>query len=196
MSSETVLCPAGFTYVYGECYQITASSSLTWPGAALACQNQSAYLAAPRSEAEARWLYEVFVTRGQISLEASVWLGISDISEEGVWRSVEDDGSNGGGYGGAPVSFTYWTAGQSDSTNSAENCVMVGAWGKGRWIDILCSTLARGLCKYDATITAKVKGKPSRGCLLFVLLTVACRAAFNLFLFLLSSTSLVRLQQR
>ncbi len=64
-------CPTDFTYVHGGCYQTTASSSLSWPAAETACEGQSAYLAVPSSESEARWLFEIFAVLGQISVTGS-----------------------------------------------------------------------------------------------------------------------------
>lgn len=155
VSSATVVCPAGFTYVHGGCYQVTASSSLSWPAAETACEGQSAYLAVPSSESEARWVFEMFVVLGQISLTENAWLGISDISEEGVWRAVSDDDS---ATPAAPLAFTYWASNQPGVANSNENCVTMSPFLNAVWSHLACRTAARGLCKYDATVTPLVQG--------------------------------------
>jgi len=154
-----VVCPADFVYAYGGCYQLT-DTALTWPDAVMACENQSAYLAAPRSEPEFRWIHEIFSLLGLLPTMDDVWLGANDISTEGVWRSV-DAGTSGGADDDTPaLSYRPWYYNQPDNGNGVENCALMKMRGAstGLWWDFNCGTKLQGLCKYNATMTPKFEG--------------------------------------
>ena len=156
----TVECPADFVYAYGGCYQLTAAA-LTWPDAVMACENQSAYLAAPRSEVEFRWILQLFTFAGVQSVTDDVWLGVNDITTEGVWRSV--DAATNGGYDGetAAIAYARWYYNQPDNGNGVENCAAMRMQGTsaGLWWDFQCSSVLQGLCRYNATVTPKSEGR-------------------------------------
>lgn len=142
-------------YVHGECYRMADGfNTFTWPAAVKACEQHSAYLASPRSVAEARWIFEVFHSLGLLAVsgEPSVWLGINDIAQEGVWRPVD---------GGAPIetSAAYWQPGQPDSRNYGnENCVSMRDSDSGRWWDTQCVAALPAVCKYNATMVPTFEG--------------------------------------
>ena len=149
MYSVTVICPADFTYAYGECYKLTPSTALTWPDAVLACEQQSAYLAAPRSLSEARWVYDILSAAGKLVPGTDIWLGISDIAKEGIWQSVDDS---------EIVPFTFWASGQPDNANTEQNCGAMSVQGAGRWLDHKCDKPLQGLCRYNASVTTMLEG--------------------------------------
>lgn len=149
-----MVCPADFVYVRGGCYQITAPSPLlSWPDAVAACDDQSAYLAVPRSQSETRWLFEIFSILGQISALPNgpwqaLWLGINDVTKENTWQAVDG--------GVASLSFTNWIYAQPDNWDgvdlSFENCGAMIVQNLGMWADFQCSKPLQGLCKHNATV--------------------------------------------
>lgn len=151
MSSDTVTCPADFVYVLGECFQVT--SAITWPAAVVTCEQQSAYLTVPRSEAEWRWVQQVFTALGQIAVGGDVWMGLSDISEEGVWQRADRD---------ELLAYTPWIAGQPNNFDfglgSVENCAAASLEHEGLWYDFPCYRALRGLCRHNATVTPMHEG--------------------------------------
>lgn len=152
VSSTTVVCPADFVYVRGGCYQITAPSALlSWPEAVAACEDQSAYLAVPRSAVETRWLFEIFSILGQITpgQSMSIWLGMNDVTKETAWQPVD---------GGAALSFTDWIYGQPNNWDgvSMENCGAFIVQAQGKWADYSCNKPLQALCKYNETVSHPV----------------------------------------
>lgn len=154
-------------YVHGGCYQLTTSTSLTWFAAATACEQQSAYLAVPRSESEARWVHEMFFVRYPYATTvANVWLGINDISTEGDWQPTD---------GGGELDFLYWSANEPNNAGGLQNCVAMSTRGTAMWSDNACSTPSQGLCKYNTTVAPMPEGNLcSVVPLLYVLSTMIC----------------------
>lgn len=91
----------------------------------------------------------------------AVWIGASDVGDEGEWRWVDTDPSEGTLFwsgqsprsGGAAVggNYTNWGNGRPDHGQGDEDCVMLtlarGGLASGSWDDDPCSASAPFVCE-------------------------------------------------
>ena len=132
-------CPQSYSYVSGGCYKIPVSTSYTWFDAAIACQQQGAYLATVDNEVQRRWLATYYPGY-------AYFIGLNDISVEGQFTWL--DGSN-------LTNYEHFATGYPNG-GSASNCV---AMISGYFYDYSCHTYLSGLCQWNATIASTTQGK-------------------------------------
>ena len=83
---------------------------------------------------------------------ASLWLGGTDVTDEGVWRWQQDGkdadqfATGAGSHNGA---YTNWGGGEPNNGGSGENHVMMGVAG-GNWNDAIASANLRSVIEWDA----------------------------------------------
>lgn len=143
-------CPDTYGYVFGGCYKVT-SSTYSWFEAATTCAADGAYLSSFHSAAQNLWVFEYARTQGLIG--SDVWLGMSDLSEEGKWVWLDDTNN----------SFTYFSSGQPDNHDGYEHCAAWDVTYRGTWNDAPCSySTYRALCQWNETIASETKGTYSR----------------------------------
>ena len=77
-----------------------------------------------------------------ISKKASVWVGITDAEQEGVWRFVTDktvfDANKGN-------TLNRWAAGEPNNGSGGQHCAVI--WHKNVMDDYNCVLKVRGLCE-------------------------------------------------
>ena len=77
-----------------------------------------------------------------ISKKASVWVGITDSEQEGVWKFVTDktvfDANKGN-------TLNRWAAGEPNNKNEDQHCGFI--WYKNGLDDGFCWRKYRGLCE-------------------------------------------------
>jgi hypothetical protein len=97
--------------INGHYYRLTAGMT-DWLEAERLAQAMGGHLATIRSAAEEQWLYNRFLHWG------GLWIGLSDLSTEGVWTWAS----------GEPVDYTHWTGVEPDGGLS-QNYTLIGFGG-------------------------------------------------------------------
>ena len=119
-TSTTSPAPAGYIYsnqTFGTFYYKFYEQK-TWYDAKRACEKDGAELPVPRSDEE----NEYFST---LATE-SIWLGINDVENEGVW--VDNDGKR--------ISYQNWGYGEPNNVDGGEDAVSIGRWDdSSKWND-------------------------------------------------------------
>ncbi|XP_069771628.1 tetranectin-like isoform X2 [Narcine bancroftii] len=72
---------------------------------------------------------------------SSIWLGVTDIVDEGRWLDVTS----------TAVNYTNWQMGSSPQPDGGtkENCVAFSGQGNGKWLDEPCRSLHQYICQYN-----------------------------------------------
>merc|ERR1712156_831221 len=134
--AEASSCSGSYTYQNGEFCYAFVSEAKTWFDAQTVCKAIGGSLAEIKTE-EQNFFVEGILYEHQ---GLSVWLGASDLVEEGKWYWATSD---------IPLSegFTYWTPGQPDNAaNGKENCLEF--WDSHRrWNDRTCDTKQAFVCQ-------------------------------------------------
>ena len=120
-----------------SCYEMLPER-MTWKKAAEACSNMGASLAVPDSLDEHQFIWEMFMRN---STMGSVWIGCTDIEQEGVWMRA-------GGQGRRCTYFNWMPGAPSESYGNRKDClVMLRSYG-GLWNNIGCSHRRYAICEY------------------------------------------------
>lgn len=110
------------------------------------CNQSSLYLLEINSAEENSWVRRTATDLGI----GSLWLGGSDVVEEGEWRWVSMTQFWQGAATGAPVAGRYsnWTTGQPNNNGGSQNCARMAA--DGFWGDTDCTGSSTGVvCRAD-----------------------------------------------
>ncbi len=128
---ELLLAPSG------EAAYLICAQPAPWERARSFCRSRQADLAVVDSQAENDLLAALD------GLGAGVWLGASDLTVEGDWRTV----------GGAPLVFAPWNEGEPNDSAGDEDCAHLLLTGdsRGRWNDRSCAAALPFLCE-DLTL--------------------------------------------
>jgi len=132
MEKEIAVARFGYEMVGGR-YVKYHDQQLNWTDAYQACRNESAQLITVKDDTTTDWL---------ISRYNTMWIGLTDHVEEGVWEWVD----------GAKLNYTNWNTGEPNNWWGSENCAAVNYatfpwWSAGRWSDRSCSTEMRFACE-------------------------------------------------
>ena len=101
-------CEAGWERQEDHCY-LWATAKKNWTAAEDFCQQEGGHLASVASDATMS-----FVLLGAVKKDfAEVWLGGSDIGEEGVWKWTDCNTWN----------LTFWAQGEPSNAGGAEHCL-------------------------------------------------------------------------
>jgi hypothetical protein len=131
--------------MYDGCYK-RSFQPLSWIDASVAALQQNASLASIHSEAQNRWLAEHLRCQGWLNeSEGSLWFGLNQISESGVWRHVD----------GSPAPFATWS---TPTTSAVANCAAFGIHSS--WSMEQCDTTRHSLLKWNESAQC-----PEGGCL-------------------------------
>jgi hypothetical protein len=110
-----------------------------WDAAKKACETAGGKLAVPANADESRALEAALkLPSGVPSVQPGegVWIGLSDLKEEGKWRWSTDAALAGG----------TWLPGQPDDANGGEDCATL-TLGDGRWNDVDCIRALPYVCE-------------------------------------------------
>ncbi|XP_056228583.1 CD209 antigen-like [Seriola aureovittata] len=126
---ETSSCPAKWMKFGNTCYSFVTSRK-NWSDSKQFCESRGGQLPIISSEEE-----QIFLS----SFPNSIWLGITDEEQEGVWKLV--DGTN--------ATTFYWRRGQPDNAGQKENCAQISKWfnGLNNWNDLPCSIKLFFICE-------------------------------------------------
>lgn len=106
---------------------------VSWAEARSLCEAKGLTLTSVRSRGVARALYKA---ARKLDPDKSWWIGYSDHSQEGSFRSVD----------GALPTFAYWDKGQPNDRGCEEDCVALREGRSGRWQDSPCRQQSPFIC--------------------------------------------------
>ena len=98
---------------------------LTWEGAEVICKEWGGHLASLKSEKDQQEIL-AFIKKTQHNNEFMVWLGATDVAEEGVWQWAD----------GSPWTYTNWKR-HFGNRGQTRNCVFMNQ--DGIWKDASCT---------------------------------------------------------
>ena len=117
-------------YWEGSKYKLYTDEYKNWSDAASHCQGEGGHLASVMSDGEQE---EVRAAAGGQDL---VWLGGSDVEEEGVWRWAD----------GSPWGYSNWQE-RSGSRGDDRNCVYMYSGYDHHWSESSCTDTIPFLCQ-------------------------------------------------
>ena len=122
-------CPRRWLKFKNKCFGHPPAILLSWKEAESYCQNWSpgAHLASISSEEEQTFLQQNF--------PQTVWLGGSDIDQEGSW--IWSDGTC--------WNYTNWHSDEPDNSGSIQNCLL-GNLNELKWGDAYCEEKKMFVC--------------------------------------------------
>ena len=107
-----------------------STSKKNWADAEEFCVNEGGHLASVTSDAIKEYVVEGMNIKGL----HDIWIGGTDKQEEDVWKWTDN----------RPWNITYWSQGEPNNVNNAENCLVM--WVGGGWNDFSCLRDRRFLC--------------------------------------------------
>ncbi|XP_052089187.1 CD209 antigen-like protein C [Mytilus californianus] len=126
-------CEDDWLYFGGFCYNFR-NIQKSWQSAQEDCKDRNSNLIKVENEVENSWIVSTFLTAQTIDI---LWIGASDILNEGQWLWVSD-GSN--------LTFSLWNDYEPNNSGTGEDCSVVKQTGMG-WNDIPCDHTEQYLCK-------------------------------------------------
>ena len=113
---------------------------MAWDEANTTCSDMGGGLVVPNYEDEHQFIWKMFERNVQ---ESDVWIGCTDMEEEGKWIQA--------GGGGQECSYFNWAPGEPNQhSGHEEDCVQMWHETDGLWNDIECSRAAFVICEFSA----------------------------------------------
>uniref|UniRef100_A0A8W8NNT5 C-type lectin domain-containing protein n=1 Tax=Magallana gigas TaxID=29159 RepID=A0A8W8NNT5_MAGGI len=111
---------------------------VTWHGAEVICRNIGANLAEIESPEEDNFIHSLVS-----HLKEDIWLGATDIAEEGTWLSAEKN---------TTLTYVNWYPGQPNNYGGNQNCLCLYEPYPydHAWCDDVCSMLHQFVCERKA----------------------------------------------
>ncbi|XP_025098347.1 snaclec trimecetin subunit beta-like isoform X1 [Pomacea canaliculata] len=133
-SPAAAACPNDWKQFQHSCYGV-ADQLFTYAEALTICTKEAGDLLQINSESENRYIARLLPQ----NLAYSVWLGITDLFEEGVWM-----------YSGRGTDLTYtkWSSNQPDNYNGMEDCAALNITTK-LWYDTHCGSRLFFVCEVE-----------------------------------------------
>ena len=132
-------CKLGQERCGGFCYQLL-DQKMAWDEANTTCSDMGGGLVVPNSEDEHQFIWKMFERNIR---EGNVWIGCTDMEEEGKWIQA--------GGGGQECSYFNWAQGQPNQYNGwEEDCVEMRNWYDGLWNDSECFHMYFVICRFTA----------------------------------------------
>uniref|UniRef100_A0A665V1W6 C-type lectin domain-containing protein n=1 Tax=Echeneis naucrates TaxID=173247 RepID=A0A665V1W6_ECHNA len=126
-TTENIWC-LGWKYFRSSCYYVSTETK-SWNASRNECLKKGADLVIVSTDEEQEFLIE---------LNKSIWIGLTDEEEEGVWKWVD----------GTTPTKRYWRSQHPDNAGG-ENCAAVQNTGSNlsKWNDLPCSHKLYGVCE-------------------------------------------------
>ena len=121
------------------CYRVVKTPVLTWHQAQQACHDMGGYLAETSDE-----LSVYFTTKHIFEHNSRMWLGATDLDQEGSWKWVTS---------GKSVESSNWAPGEPSNDGGVGDCMEIGFATDGQWNDRPCDSDPAGyVCQKDDVI--------------------------------------------
>ena len=134
--------PTDYTFAsnsWGNSFYKVYNEELEYGDAEAQCESDGSFLAIPRSEAEEDFLFGLFPTESLLNPhtdDLSMWIGINDIEQEGLFVAVD----------GREISWTNWGPGEPNGGLN-ENAVEIRSeYSRKRWNDVTVKKLQKFIC--------------------------------------------------
>jgi hypothetical protein len=137
-------CPANFDLIDGACYRLL-SSQQDWIGAEITAAGQSAHLASFATLTEHNSVFTYYRNLGRLT--ADVWIGLNDVSQEGVFAWTDNSTST----------LRNFAQGQPNNDNGDQHCVSVER-NDFLWNDVPCLAARLPLLKWDEAFLPFTQG--------------------------------------
>ncbi|KAK7891327.1 hypothetical protein WMY93_023290 [Mugilogobius chulae] len=141
---------SGWVYFKGSMYH-SSNADQSWQESRKYCQQRGADLIIINNVQEQEFATNVF---GQ-----GVWIGLSDLEQEGVWRWVD----------GSLLNASFWYSGEPNGMHEDEDCSQLNCqFASKNWNDRDCGYGAKSLCERNIfnldvdAFSAQVTPKPHR----------------------------------
>ncbi|XP_022308519.2 perlucin-like isoform X1 [Crassostrea virginica] len=125
-------CQVGWIQFQDTCYFFSHTTT-NWYEAGNACTLFHSKLAEPRTVADIN-----FLKSHSQSLGRTMWIGVSDIIEEGRWEYTSTQ---------EVVSHTDFSPGQPENGRTEENCIALWREHHGQWDDAVCAEKHFFICE-------------------------------------------------
>ncbi|BFZ25369.1 hypothetical protein BsWGS_28408 [Bradybaena similaris] len=129
-------CQPGWYHFGQSCYTY-GESMVTFASAQEICQFYSAHLAEIGSASENTFLQTIAKNKSG----NAVWIGATDIMNEGIWLWLSS--------GHRMFTFLDWAPHQPDDTGAGEDCLGLYGTASYHWNDFPCNQLGTFLCEID-----------------------------------------------
>ena len=123
------ICDPGWSYFNSSCYAISKKCA-NWTEALANCRQENASLVKVNSNEEN--VYIQHLHNGTKS-----WLGLNDISREGIFTWVGSGAGN----------FTAWAKNQPNNVGDEDCALTLGVGHRYKWNDVKCSECHQYTCK-------------------------------------------------
>merc|ERR1712154_177309 len=136
-------CRSGWTYFHGSCYG-AGGEDVDWAEAEEMCELYQSSLAEINSKAENDFLKQMAINISSHSRNIAVWLGGTDIFNEGHWEWVSSK---------EPVGpFTDWFPGEPNQsgTPGGEDCLQFFGAQRWQWNDEDCTNRCYFICEAES----------------------------------------------
>ncbi|XP_038079230.1 echinoidin-like [Patiria miniata] len=142
-TSQAAICPTGWLR-FGETCYLVVTTPLTWGDASRECHTKKAELVLPQCQTEQDAIWEMFLQIYHGNPSKHIWIGCSDIEEEGKWHPCPLRSSSSDAY-------QNWKDDQPDNdlNGNADCAAMINGAG-GRWGDRGCTERHFSACQLPA----------------------------------------------
>merc|ERR1712227_304813 len=145
---------------FGSSSFFLVKEAVSWVEAEQSCRSRGAHLASITNETLQQNIVEYI--QNQNTSDKDIWIGLTDIDDEGEWVWVKD---------GEPMNYSNWMTGEPSDSCRGEDCVIL-KFGHGyKWGDRVCHSNSQKhyhLCEierrseYSTTATTVIQPTAAR----------------------------------
>ncbi|XP_046569528.1 C-type lectin mannose-binding isoform-like [Haliotis rubra] len=138
IASVTADCLNGWTQYASSCYRLFRNDKNTWPEAGFECEKHGAYLVSIETQQESVDMHALVEELNLGDLD-KVWIGLSDVREEGVWV-WESTRQN--------ATFFDWAPSEPNQKDTVQqDCVILYGKQHLQWADDRCEYKYEYICE-------------------------------------------------
>ncbi|XP_022088434.1 secretory phospholipase A2 receptor-like [Acanthaster planci] len=134
-------CAQGWHIVNGHCYQVNSYARKTWTDAKRHCEAQDGYLVTVQGSFETTLIQGFLPDLTDLGVK-TLFIGISDQKEDGVFRWVDD----------APTTYDIWAPSQPMNTNHTDCGYIFTGNLAAEWMTGDCFELGAYICEISAGV--------------------------------------------
>ena len=138
LGPEDLNLPTDYTFAeyllpnnsWGQSFYKIYNTKLDYYDAKAQCESDGSFLAIPRSKAEEDFLFGLFPD------DSSIWIGINDIEQEGLFLAVD----------GREITWTNWGPGEPNGGLDENAVEILYEYGRKYWNDVTVKKLQKFIC--------------------------------------------------